>query len=181
VYGYDPAGRDGKAPANVKRLEGVPPCEFGAPLPAVMADDWRVTLFYVVEEIDEDWDGMTVSVIGSNTPDRGIAVIRFARPHAHFLGPPDEEVIHTHPYAALGLSPCNAFEVEHSDWIAALCARSRRSSRHAEARFEALRHFIFTFHDTTFEILANGFELEIQAGASILTARQAEHDRWANA
>lgn len=179
MYGFDPAGRDGKPPASVKRLQGVPPCEFGAPLPAVMADDWRVTLFYVVEEIDADWDGQTVSVIGPNTPDRGIAVIRFDRPYAQFLGPPDEEIVHTHPYARLGLSPCAAFEVDQSDWIAEMRGRSHLLRPHAEARFDALRHLIFTFHDTTFEILANGFEIEIQAGASILTARQSEHDRWA--
>jgi hypothetical protein len=181
VYGFDPAGRDGKPPASVKRLHGVPPCEFGAPLPAVMADDWRVTLFYVVQDIDEDWDGTTVSIIGPDTPGRGIAAVRFDRPYAHFLGPPDEEVVHTHPYARLGLSPCSAFEAEQSDWIAEMRARSRQGRPQAEARFDSLRHFIFTFHDTTFEILANGFEFEILGPASIASARLSEQNRWANA
>jgi hypothetical protein len=49
------------------------------------------------------------------------------------------------------------FEVRHSRWIEKLRKMKRVHPRHDDARFDALRRYIWTFKDGTFECLAGGF------------------------
>jgi hypothetical protein len=86
--------------------------------------------------------------------------VTFTRALVHYFGPPNHETLHAHPLAAFGLSHSGVFEVRNSRWIEELRTMQRGHPRHDDARFNRLRHFIWTFHDTTFECLAEGFVIE---------------------
>ena len=62
--------------------------------------------------------------------------------------------------AAFGLRRCGAFDVRHSRWIEELRTMNRVHPRHNDGDFDRLRHFIWTFHDSTFECLAEAFVIK---------------------
>jgi len=146
---------------TVVPLLDVPQSDVGAPLPTVLADDYRLILEYLVSDPDPNWDGTYVNVVGTET-DGIVAVIRFRRPYTHMMGAPNEEAIGGHPLADRGLAPFAAFEVRDSSWIRKLEAMNSVHPCHDRKRFlESKRHFIFVFHDSTFECIAEGFDVTI--------------------
>jgi hypothetical protein len=58
--------------------------------------------------------------------------------------------------------------VHDSVWIARLESQNRVHPQHNPAPYQALRHFILLFHDSTFEVLAESVEIERQDRASVL-------------
>jgi hypothetical protein len=51
-------------------LTDVPQSDVGAPLPTVVADDYRLVLEYLVSDPDPNWDGSYVNVVGTETEAR---------------------------------------------------------------------------------------------------------------
>jgi hypothetical protein len=93
-------------------------------------------------------------------------VVHFHRPTIHTLGPPNDETLHGHRLAKKGLQPYGAFEVINSEWIRLLEQMNSVHHRHDRERFlEGKRHFIITFHDSVFECIACGYEVEIHSGS----------------
>lgn len=150
-----PSVGSSKPAAALVRLEDFPQCNTGSPDPLIEASEHRLILRYLV------WEPPLDLATLSDDHDVGEreAVVEFARPYAHFFGPPNEEVISGHPYAFLGLKPYAVFEVRNSDWIEEMRSRNAIHSRHSDARFTERRHFIFAFHDSTFEVVAHGYSL----------------------
>ncbi len=87
----------------------------------------------------------------------GRTELSFTRPFAHYMGPPNDESLHTHPLYARGLRFYAAFEVVNSSWLAEAQARNRRHPQHRDDAWTGRRHFVITFHDETFECLATGY------------------------
>lgn len=83
-----------------------------------------------------------------------MAVVRFESCWAHYFGSPNSEALHGHPLYERGLSFYGIFEVLDSSWIRLMEQRNRVHERHSAAHFDGLRHFIFTFNDSTFECVA---------------------------
>lgn len=72
------------------------------------------------------------------------------------LGSPNDEVFHGHPLAGKGLEGYTAQLVRNSRWLSEL---QQINSVHAGYRPEAWQkrnHYVFWFHDTTFECIAEG-------------------------
>lgn len=113
----------------------------GAPMPELIASDGSLTVSYFA-------------------PDDRRMHVRFTRPCAHYFGPPNDETLDAHPLAKAGLGMYRAWEVRHSRWIEELREMNRVHPHHSDARFDKLRHFIWTFHDNTFECLAEAFVVE---------------------
>ena len=110
----------------------------GSPRPVVTATD----------------NGLSLTYFG---PDDEQFQITFIRPRVHYFGPPNDEALEGHPMAAFGLGYYSAFEVRNSRWVEELCKMNRVHPNHSDALFDGLRHFIWTFPDSTFECLAEGF------------------------
>ena len=102
-------------------------------------------------------DALSLTYFG---PGNACVRIAFAGALVHCFGPPNDETLQAHPLAAFGLTRYAAFEVRHSRWIEELKAMNRVHDRHDDALFDGYRHFIWTFHDSTFECLAEGFAAE---------------------
>jgi hypothetical protein len=130
---------------HVVELE-LPQMDPGATTPEVAAEDLAVTLTY------RGLDG-------------GRIVCEFELPIAHYLGPPNDEAFEGHPLYERGLEPYGVFEVLESSWIRRLEEMNRIHDRHDPSWFRTFRHFVFAFHDSTFEVIARGMTSEPTAAA----------------
>lgn len=151
-------GRDG-----VVELTEVPQSSVGAPLPVVLADEHTVLLAYLLEDRDPAWDGTSVRVVTASS-DEPAALVRFQQAWVFQFGPPNDEAFHGHPLYERGLHSYAAFEVEDSSWLRALEQMNSVHEHHSPDRFRRLRHFVFAFHDSTFECVAGGFTVELRDG-----------------
>jgi len=132
---YEVDGHD-----TVVRLEGLPQPDVGAPVPALVAAEGQVELAFIARVQPSD--------------DESIAVARFLRPYAHMFGPPNDEAFRGHPLADRGLEPHGCFRIENSSWIRRLERMNAVHPYHRAEEFAALTHYVFAFHDSTFECVA---------------------------
>jgi len=88
--------------------------------------------------------------------DDAVALITFSSLEAHYFGPPHVDAVTRHPLHSRGVDIYGAFEVHDSSWI--------RELRQIAGRRIDARHFILTFHDSTFECIAGNFTVSMQRG-----------------
>ena len=91
-------------------------------------------------------------------------LITFDRYSAMMFGPPNDEAFEGHPLAARGLSPYRVQEIKGSSWIRALERMNSVHPHHEPERYASLRHFVFAFHDSTFECVATSYAIEVEQG-----------------
>jgi hypothetical protein len=96
----------------------------------------------------------------SERRDSGTAIVTFKRCLLSKFGYPNDEALAGHPLYGRGLRFYRAFEVLKSSWASAVVAQNRQSFPATPDDY-AGRHFIFTFHDSTFECLANDLAIEL--------------------
>src|SRR5437763_990857 len=159
---------------RVIKLEGVPQSSVGAPLPIVLSDEHKILLAYIVQDSPSDWDGTSVRVVDPSTLGEPLALIEFTSYRSFMFGAPNDEAFHGHPLAARGLRPYAAFQIENSSWIRQLEKMNSVHPEHNPKRFERLKHFVFAFHDSTFECVAENFTTTEHEGSleSILPIMQ---------
>jgi len=122
---------------TVVALDGIPPHDAGAPMPAVFCDELNLFLAYWLAPAGEER-----------------TILKFASPRAHYFGPPNDETLHGHPLWSHGLRQYGIFEITSSSWIRSLERMNHVHPRHNPERYKELRHYVFTFHDSTFECIA---------------------------
>jgi hypothetical protein len=157
---YTVDGRD-----SVVELAGVPQSCTGAPLPVVLANEHDLLLAFLLCEPHPNWDGKTIEMVSPKSDNKALAIVRFRSPRAHYFGPPNDEAFGGHPLASRGLRPYGAFEVQDSSWIRHLERMNSIHPGHRPELFAGLRHLVFSFHDSTFECIAEGFEVAVQRGS----------------
>ncbi|WP_282610326.1 hypothetical protein [Pelagibius sp. Alg239-R121] len=150
---------------RVVELTDIPRMESGAPLPKLVTNEDGLDLIYLLDEPDPNWDGSTATMVSPDTERAKIACIRFDATWAHMLGPPNDEALAGHPLARRGLSHYAVFEILHSSWVRSLERMNAVHPNHSPEMFANLRHFIFTFHDETFECVARGYKFRIAKGS----------------
>lgn len=150
---------------RVVPVMSVPPCEPGAPSPMVLADEFRVFVAYYARATDSgvrgDWDRLPVL----DSMDEAVVLVEFESAYAHLFGPPNDEAFSGHPLASRGLKPYTVTEVEHSSWIRALERMNAVHPYHRAEHFLKYRHFIFAFHDSTLECVAEGLQVHLHRGS----------------
>ena len=139
---------------RVVELEGVPQSSVGAPMPLVLSNEFKVLLVYIVQEI-----------VDPGTPHEPFALVEFTGYSTYMFGAPNDEAFHGHPLAARGLRPYGAFQIENSSWIRQLEKMNSVHHSHNPKRFERLRHYVFSFHDSTFECVAKDFTISTHEGS----------------
>jgi hypothetical protein len=135
-------------------LSGLPAASTGDPMPLALADDRAAVLAYVIHE-KPAW--LREEAERSVESGELFALIEFSLTLALLFGPPNDEALSGHPLAGRGLEPYSAFEVKDSSWLRSLERMNRVHPRHRAENFAKYRHFIFTFHDSTFECIARAF------------------------
>lgn len=150
---------------SVTELKDVPPPSVGAPLPFVVSDEYKLLLAYIVQNAPPDWDGTSVRVVTPTTPSEPIVLIEFNRYCSYMFGMPNDEAFNGHPLASRGLHPYSVFRIEHSSWIRQLERLNSIHPYHNPERYSRLKHYIFAFHDSTFECAAEGFTVSNYEGS----------------
>ena len=88
------------------------------------------------------------------------AIIQFDGVSKTQFGLPNDEALDGHPLSKRGLDTYDVFEVLNSQWLLQEKARNQVCFPNFELD---CRHFIFTFHDSSFECLAKGFSVNIDS------------------
>lgn len=107
--------------------------------------------------------------------DVGTAAIEFKHCRRTLFGGPNDEAIPEHRLFDKGLADCGygICEVLNSAWAKEVMGQARKSAKRIWGdRFEkayekhnwSIRHFIVTFHDSTFECLADDFAVSVHQG-----------------
>jgi hypothetical protein len=135
----------------------------GAPLPHVLVNDFKVFLIFCVKVVDPKWDG-THATVKNPASDRAepLALVEFKRCHSTRLGSPNDEVFHGHALAGKGLDGYTAQVVHNSRWIAEIQKINSVHSGYRPEGWQKVNHYVFWFHDTTFECIAESFHLELR-------------------
>lgn len=149
---------------TVAELPGVPRSSVGAPLPVVLACEHALLLAYLLEDAPDDWDGTSIGIVTGDSEDVAVALVEFVRPYAHFLGPPNDEAFDGHPLSERGLHPYGTFVVRRSSWLRRLERMNSVHPSHDPRQFDELQHFVFAFHDSTFECVARGLRCSVHPG-----------------
>ena len=126
--------------------------EAGAPMPHLLIGLRTFLLFYARaggEDPAEDRIGLLEIV--------GCAAARY--------GPPNDEALENHPLWGNGLGFYAAHQVENSSWLPEWRELALIKGAQASALPQELRHFIFTFHDETVEVLAHDPNAEVFSGS----------------
>lgn len=139
---------------EVVELPDVPRPSAGAPLPAVVATERQLFLRYLLGVTDRVQKDTSARVANESSEGERVALVEFEHPLAHLFGPPNDEGFAGHPLAGRGLHPYSAFEVRHSSWIRELERMGTVHPQHRPSDYKRFRHFIFAFHDSTFECVA---------------------------
>jgi hypothetical protein len=149
-----------------EELEFELPWSTGAPLPHVLANGHRVYLVFYLADRDPDWDGTWVRVVDPRSGEAvPLGVVEFHRVHAVKLGGPNDEAIAGHPLSGRGLRAYCAHRVVNSEWITAQERINSVHHLHRGGWHERLNHYVFCFHDETFECLAEGYTAERHLGS----------------
>jgi hypothetical protein len=163
---YDVDARD-----RVVELDDVPPSSAGAPLPVVVADEYTAQLAYFAAESDPDWDGTNPRSVGLADAEP-VVLVKFDLARAWFHGPPNDEAFEGHPLAARGLRPYCVFRIDESSWVRRLERMNAVHPRHRPEAFAELKHYVFAFHDSTFECIARGFTASLVDGPLARVAKE---------
>lgn len=94
--------------------------------------------------IYNEWDGVRKA-------------LQFERCYIAKFGYPNDEALMAHPLYSKGLGFYGSYEVINSVWIKELRRNNKTTHPDRDIMLES-RHFMFTFHDSTFECIANGVE-----------------------
>ncbi len=134
----------------------------GAPLPHLICSDDRTFLMFLVETIDPNWDGTYATIKDpAGTAPEPLALVEFRRCVSVKLGAPNDEVLSGHPLDGKGLEPYTAQVVMNSPWLAELQRINRVHSGYRPESWTKLSHYVFWFHDSTFECVAEGWSVEV--------------------
>lgn len=138
---------------KVIELTQAPKPDIGAPIPVVLADEQTVVVAYYSSLPD-----LTATDPAESSPR---AIVLFRSIYATMFGPPNDEAFQGHPLYKRGLRPYGCYEIEHSSWIRSLEIMNRIHPSHNKEEFlQDNRHFIWVFHDSTFECIAQDYVFE---------------------
>ena len=163
---------------KVIELKDAPQSSVGAPLPLVLCDERTLLLAYLIQDAPSNWDGSWVRGVDQASPNEPMALVEFSRFYAYCFGPPNDEAFHGHPLASRGLQPYGVFQIEDSSWIRQLERMNSVHPYHKPERFERLRHYVFAFHDSTFECIAESYIVTEHEGPLQAILAEMEKRLW---
>ena len=146
----------------VKELAGFPQMETGAPSPLILANENRLALAYYLNATAPSADGSFATTKPRNpaVDAEPVALVKI-EVTAIRLGYPNDEALNGHRLFDKGLRWYGVWEVLMSDWPGELERVNQKHPKQFSGLFDGLRHIIFTFHDSTLEVLCRNFEVEV--------------------
>ena len=136
--------------------------DIGAPMPFLLCNDYRACLTFYVDDPDPNWDGTYVNVVEPQSAERvKLCLVEFEHCASAKLGHPNDEVQNGHPLAGKGLEGYTAQIVKNSPWLREVAKTNSAHEYDDPGRWELMNHYVFWFHDSTFECLAESYKVEV--------------------
>ena len=133
----------------------------GAPLPHLVSNGSTAVLICHAEDADPHWNGTHTRVVSPSDGDRSpLLRFTFDRCHSVKFGGPNDEALHGHPLDGHGLSTHDAHLVHNSTWLEQERQINSVHDHHSDSRFLTLNHYLLSFHDDTFEALADSVTID---------------------
>lgn len=151
---------DAKSEQYAETLDFPVQWDCGAPMPQLLVNDYEALLAFIISEPALDCDG-SHSVSRDLAHSAPLALVQFERCLSAKLGAPNDEVFGGHPLSGKGLEPYAAQRVVNSAWLRELEAINAVHPRYAPAQWRDLNHYVFWFKDSTFECIAQSYQIEI--------------------
>jgi hypothetical protein len=142
------------------------PWDIGAPLPHIVAGNRVFLAFYANASYPTGSSasgsaGMSITVVTPETAEP-VGVVEFVSCAAFKMGGPNDEALHGHPLYGRGLEAYRAHVVRRSSWITEVERINSVHPQHRPGWHGRLTHYIFAFHDETFECIAKGYQAEVR-------------------
>jgi hypothetical protein len=118
--------------------------EAAYPNPILLATDQQTVLTFTAKRKSRDRKYINA----------GCAVIEFERCTVTKFGYPNDEALGGHPLNGKGIDLYGVFKVCNSSWIKQITEQNRIAFPNTPDSKQT--HFLFTFHENTFECIANG-------------------------
>lgn len=150
---------------RVIELKDVPQPDIGAPAPVVLSDERTTLLAYATQRGTFSPDGRILTEADLAMFVEELALIEFRPCKSFMFGAPNDEAFDGQPLANRGLHPYGVFEIENSSWIRRLEQMNSVHPLHRGGYLQRLKHFVFVFHDSTFECVARSFAVSIHSGS----------------
>jgi hypothetical protein len=77
------------------------------------------------------------------------------------FGHPNDEALPGHPLYGRGFEGVAVYEVLESSWIAELARQNRVAFPNSDLSAWGVRHFLFSFHESTLEVLGDGLDVSV--------------------
>ncbi len=121
----------------------------GAPCPIVLSDEHNLYVAYYLQDSPKEYQY------------QAIGLVKFRGLHAYQFGAPNDEAFQGHPLYEKGLKPYSSFEIKNSSWVAMFEKRNSVYPHHSKEMFSKLKHFVWSFHDTTLEVISGSYDFEM--------------------
>jgi hypothetical protein len=141
------------------------PCGFplswdgGTPMPHLMVNDLKALLAFRLSDPGPVCEASHVANKGDDRP-RPLGLVEFDFCVSARLGTPNDEVFDGHPLNGKGLEAFGAQRVVNSHWLEELEAINRVHLQYRPESWREQTHFIFWFHDSTFECVARSYKTQ---------------------
>jgi hypothetical protein len=119
--------------------------------PVVMAVDERLAFSF----------NATRPTPGGRRADAGRAVVKVEPCLAFKFGYPNDEALPGHPLYDRGFEGVAVYEVLQSSWVAELARQNRVRFPYSDLTAWGVRHFLFSFHESTLEVLGHGLDVSV--------------------
>lgn len=137
---------------QVVKLEVDESCK-QAPSPVLFSDEHNLYMAYRLRE-------------QLTAPSTKTALVKFSGFNTYKFGAPNDETFKGHPLYDNGLRPNGTYQVLNSSWMRELCVKCSAIHPHyCDLSFMNLNHYVWSFHDSTLEVIAKGFEFRQQEDA----------------
>ena len=138
----------------------------GTPEPRVICNGLKTLVIFCVrddfnpfeKELAKEQFQLTPEHKKKRIPD-AYALIQFNHCLIHKFGTPNDEALNGHPLWKKGLSFYSWHKVHNSSWIEEIKNINRVHPKFNENHWLNHTHYIITFHDETFECIAESYEL----------------------
>ncbi|WP_143822972.1 hypothetical protein [Mucilaginibacter sp. MD40] len=148
---------------QIVEITGAFSMDTGAPEPFLVSNENKVGLLFHAAEEDEYLNTATAYL-------PLLVISKFSKCLKFSLGSPNDETLSGHPLYKHGLNSYGLFEVKGSPLIDDLKAINSVHPYYNKELYEAARHFIITFHDSTFECVAESYQVTVKR-APVAVAR----------
>lgn len=122
----------------------------GAPSPHLLANGHKTFLLF----------DMPDTLLDSDMGER-VALVIFSRCISSKFGSPNEEVFRGHPLYGKGLDSSSVQIVRNSRWLGEVETVNKVHPQYNPNIWRTLNHYVFWFHDETYECLASSFDVQI--------------------